>query len=138
MSLEQRRLHIVSTRELTGQNRLDFRSVAPSTPVPGTGYLAQPVTVVVQGRFTDVSRFLGDLRSLVTVQTGRLDTHGRLYSVSEVDLGQADHPGVFPVVKATVTLNAYTYNPATPATTPQLPSTSTPSSSGTVAAGATH
>ena len=50
--------------------------------VLGTGYVQQPLAVVVQGRFGNVSRFLGDLRTLVSVRGGRLDARGRLYSVS--------------------------------------------------------
>ena len=55
----------------------------------GSGYVMHPLSVVVQGRFGDVSRFLGDVRTLVTVRKGRLDSRGRLYSVSQVDVSAA-------------------------------------------------
>ena len=37
---------------------------------------------IVQGRFGNISSFLGDLRTLVSVRGKRLDARGRLYSVS--------------------------------------------------------
>ena len=95
-----------------------------------------PLSVVVQGRFGDVSRFLGDVRTLVTVRKGRLDSRGRLYSVSQVDVSRARLDKKFPVVKATVTLNAYAFSAPVPAT-PAPSTTPDPSSNGTVAAGAT-
>jgi len=124
---------------LAGSNDLAFRSVTPGTEEPGTGFTKQPMTVIVQGRFADFSRFLGDLRSLVTVRRGKLDARGRLYSVSKIDLGAPDGAAAFPVVKATVVLNAYTYSAprVAPPTAPDSSTTTDQSSDGTVAAGAT-
>lgn len=127
---------LLDVNRLAGRNELEFRSIAPSSPVLGTGYMQQPLAVVVQGRFGNISRFLGDLRSLVSVRKGRLDARGRLYSVSQVDMSE---PGEekFPIVQAKVTLNAYTFSAPVPAPA-TVPSTTTDtSSSGTVAAGAT-
>jgi len=115
---------------------LALNSVAPSSQVSGTGYLQQPLEVVVQGRFAKVSRFVGDLQSLVSVRHGRLDARGRLYSVSRVDMSAPDGAR-FPIVKASVTLNAYSFSAPAPATTPDPSTTTDTSSSGTVAAGAT-
>lgn len=128
---------LLDVDRLAGQNRLEFRSITPSGAQMGSGFVTQPLGVVVQGRFGDVSRFLGDLRSLVGVRKGRLDARGRLYSVAGVDLAQPDLGKKFPIVKATVTINAYVFSASAPAATPEQSTTSTPSSSGTVAAGVT-
>lgn len=126
---------ILDVNRIAAKNSLSFRSITPTTPVLGAGTLALPVTVSVQGRFASVSRFLGDLRKIVRVRDGLLDARGRLYSVTQVDLGSPDE-GTFPTVKATVTLNAFAFSAPAPATAP--PTTSTPSAdSGTVAAGVT-
>jgi hypothetical protein len=94
--------------------------------------------VLVQGRFSNLSRFLGDLRTLVSVRGERLDARGRLYSVSGVSITAPDSPAKFPVVKASVKLNAYAFSAPVPTTPEPDPSTSTDTSSdGTVAAGAT-
>lgn len=126
---------ILDVNRLAAKNSLAFRSVTPATQVLGTGTVALPVTVTVQGRFASVSRFLGDLRRIVRVRDGLLDARGRLYSVTTVDLGSPDE-GAFPTVKATVTLNAFAF--AAPAPSAALPPTTTPApDAGTVAAGVT-
>jgi Tfp pilus assembly protein PilO len=130
---------LIDVDRLAHRRSLKFTSLTPSTQALGSGFTQQPIAIVVQGRFGNVSAFLGDLRKLVTVRGGRLDARGRLYSVSKVDLSAPDGTTTFPVVKASVMLNAYSFSAAAP--TPQAPTTTTPdsssSSSGTVAAGAT-
>ncbi len=127
---------LLEVNRLAVKDGLAFNSIKPSGAVPGTGFTLQPLSIVVQGRFGDVSKFLGDVRKLVTVRGGRLDARGRLYSVSQVVVSAPDSPAKFPVVKAALTLNAYSYSPTAPPSS--SPSTSIDaSSSGTVAAGAT-
>jgi hypothetical protein len=134
---------LLDVNRLAKLNGLQFQSLTPQAQIPGTGYVDQPIVVGLQGRFGDVSRFLGNLRSLVSVRHGRLDARGRMYSVSHVEIGAPDGAGSFPIVAAKVTVDAYTFSapaPTTPATGDQsttTPTTTTPSSSGTVAAGAT-
>jgi hypothetical protein len=129
---------LLDVDRLAQSRSLKFTSITPGGTALGTGYTQQPLAVVVQGRFGNVSAFLGDLRSLVTVRRGRLDARGRLYTISKVDVTAPDSPKTFPFVKASVTLNAYSFSATSP--TPAVPTTTTPdssSSSGTVAAGAT-
>jgi hypothetical protein len=126
-------------------NDVQFESISPGTAVPLTGYTVQPVNVVLVGRFADVSSVLREVRSLVRLRKGRLDARGRLFSVDQVTLGQPEGEKQFPVVKASLTLNAFVNGGAAP-----VPETSVeeaeasgaiqstqPSSSGTAAAGAT-
>jgi Tfp pilus assembly protein PilO len=129
---------LLDVNRLAAANALEFRSIAPSAPILGTGYLQQPLDVAVQGRFGDISRFLGDLRALVTVRKSRLDARGRLYSVTRVEMNEPENAKKFPIVQAKVTLNAYSFSAPVPAPAPD-PSTTpegTPPS-GTVAAGVT-
>lgn len=131
---------ILDVDRLAAGHRLTFEGFQPSAVVPVTGYYAQPVTLTVEGRFGDVSKFLSDVRKLVSVKKGRLVVNGRLYSVSEVKLGEPEGDKVYPIVRASILLNAFGLLPAVPATTstatPETDST-TPSSDGTSAAGAT-
>jgi len=130
---------IFDIQRLAARHKLSFTSIQPEpTPVVGDGYTSTSVALEVQGRFSDLSSFLGDLRSLVRVRHGRLDTRGRLYSVDGVNIGAPKDPATFPVVLAKVTLNAFAFSaPAekTTTTTPSTPS-SGQSSSENVAAGA--
>jgi Tfp pilus assembly protein PilO len=126
---------ILDLNRLAARHKLAFTSITPSSPLPATGYIAQPVGVEVQGRFMNVSSFLGELRRLVRVRGGRLDARGRIYSTTNINLTEAESK--FPNVKASVTIESYTFFAPTAAGTPATPSTSsTPSSSATVAAGA--
>lgn len=127
---------LLDVNRLAGRNSLDFSAITPGTEQLGTGFVEQPLSVVVVGRFGDVSHFLGDIRTLVRVRKGRLDARGRLYSVSQVDIAEPDQGKKFPVVKATVTLNAFAFSaPTAPSTTPST--TTDAPVNGTVAAGVT-
>ena len=128
---------VLDLNRISAQNELTFVSITPAPQVLGNGYVQQPLDVVVQGRFGNISSFLGDLRTLVSVRGKRLDARGRLYSVSSVSITAPDSPAKFPFVKAAVKLNAYAFSAPVAKPTPD-PSTSTDTSSdGTVAAGAT-
>ena len=126
---------ILDLNRLAARHDLAFTSIAPGAPLAATGFTAQPVGVEVQGRFTSVSAFLGELRRLVRVRQGRLDARGRIYSTTNINLTEAETK--FPNVKAAVTIESYTFLAPTAAGTPSTtPPSSTPSSSTTVAAGA--
>jgi Tfp pilus assembly protein PilO len=127
---------ILDLNRLAARHKLAFTSIAPGAPLAATGYIAQPVSVEVQGRFTSVSSFLGELRRLVRVHAGRLDARGRIYSTTNINLTEAETK--FPNVKADVTIESYTFFAPTAAGTPATPPpSSTPSANATVAAGAT-
>lgn len=128
---------LLDVNRLAVRHELEFNSVLPGAAELRTGYLAQPLGLVVQGRYSDVSRFLGDLRRLVRVRKGRLDARGRAYSASDVTISEADGGLQFPNVKAAITVQSYTFQ-ATPAGTDAgTPDTGTTSPDGTVAAGVT-
>ena len=124
---------ILALNRLAKSHKLSLDGIQPSSPVAQTGYNVQPVSVTVQGRFSAVSSFLRDLRRLVDVHKRSLRATGRLFSVDQFSLGQPDNKRSFPDVKATFTIDAFTFVGGLPV----VPSTTTPAaSSGTVAAGA--
>jgi len=124
-------------------SKVDFESISPGAPLPSTGYTAQPVTVVVEGSFLDVTKFLHRARTLVSVQRGRLIASGRLFAIDGIQI--AEGTDQFPQVKATVTIVAFVNAgaPAAPAAgtdttaTTTTTTTTTPAPSGASAAGAT-
>jgi Tfp pilus assembly protein PilO len=123
---------------LAGNRGITVTSIAPSAQVPANAYAVQPLAVTLEGRFSNVSGFLGDVRRLVRVRKSTLDVRGRLFSVDDVAFGQPDAPKKFPSVKATVTLDAFLFTgqPAAGTATGTEPAPDTQPSSGTVAAGA--
>jgi len=126
---------IFSLNRLAQARHLSFEAIQPMAPVAQTGFNVQPINVTVQGRFSAVTAFLGDLRRMVNVHRKALVASGRLFSVDQVSFGQPDDNKSFPDVKAQLVVDAFTFvggtlgTPTTP-TTPTAPS-------GTEAAGAT-
>lgn len=125
---------ILTLNRVAAGHHLEFNSITPSGVVPQTGFNVQPLTIVLQGRFADVSSFLGDVRTLVNVHRRHLAATGRLFAIDGVEFAQPDVKGkTFPNVKATLTVDAFTFAGGT-LTTPANPTP--PGTPGTVAAGA--
>ena len=100
---------------LAAQAGVSLDTVTPAPPVAGSGYDAVPVTVVVDGRFFAVERFLHLVRTQVQVEPTKLEARGRLFSVEGVQLEQAEPA---PNVTATFTVKTFYYTgQAVPVTT---------------------
>lgn len=119
------------------RHKLTLWSLAPAAPVAGFGVLQRPYAVTLEGRFTDVSRFLRDLRTLVGVKGGRLKVAGRTYAIDELQLAESETGSKFPIVAATLTVNAYSFTGPPPAQDGSTTTTTSTTSTETVAAGAT-
>jgi Tfp pilus assembly protein PilO len=126
---------LLDVDRLAGKHDLTFWSLTPQAPFVGAGVIQQPYGVVLEGRFGDVSRFVRDLRKLVVVKRGRLDVRGRVYAIDQVELQEPEGAKKFPVVKASLNVNAYSYDGGAVPSGDASQSTTTPT--GTVAAGAT-
>ncbi len=127
---------ILDLDRIAKRNGLTFWSLSPQRPLATTGALQQPFDVELEGRFTDVSRFLRDIRKLVAVKGGRLVVNGRVYAIDKLSLEEPTSGKKFPIVKASVTVNAYSFTPVAP-TADGATTTTTTTSTGSVAAGAT-
>lgn len=94
--------------------------VSIQTVTPGgqialpTGYGALPVTVALEGSFSDVSSFLSKLRQQVRVGKKSLYVTGRLLVPNQVQMTSKDAK----TVTATLTLDAFIYGVAPPAPPP--------------------
>lgn len=128
---------ILDLDRVAKSNGLTFWSVTPVQAVPTADVLQQPYDVVLEGRFTNVSRFLGQVRKLVAVKGGRLAVQGRLYTVDQLKLEEPQTGATFPIVRATVRVNAFSFTPVVPAPGTTDSTTTTTTETGTVAAGAT-
>lgn len=97
-------------------------SIAPDEPdVDAAGATRVPVVVAVSGSYRKILRFMRSTRQLVTVRGGKLQATGRLFSVQGIELSESS-AGSFPLLDATITLDAYAYDgpivPPTPTTPP--------------------
>jgi len=130
---------LLELSRIADETGIRFKSITPQPALPTAGYQVVPIDVAFDGSFYALSDFLFRLRTLVTVRRGELHAAGRLFSVSSVDFSESDRG--FPLLAATLKLNAYVYglNVAggavpPPATTP--PATTTePPPAGTEATG---
>jgi Tfp pilus assembly protein PilO len=113
-------------------------SITPkeSEPIAGTP-TAIPVVVTAEGSFRQVTRFVTRARELVRVRGGDVHATGRLFAVQAVELTESNARG-FPLLDATITLNAFVYDgPIVPVTPPPPAEGDDATSTGATAAGAT-
>ena len=109
---------------------ITFESISPQTSVPISGYQAMPIQLNFRGNFYDLADFLYRLRSLVTVNAGRLDATGRLFEIDTLTFNQG--PAKFPQIQANLVIDAFVYAaaPAAPPT-PAAPAATTTTSTDT-------
>ena len=103
---------VLDLSRLATKNGLVLVSLTPQSPVAGQGFETLPVEAVVQGRFAEVSSFLRRVRKRVGLRNGRVELHGRLYTVDKVDFASGSDAGSR-ALRATLTLNAYRYGTST-------------------------
>jgi Tfp pilus assembly protein PilO len=106
---------MLEINRLAGLHGITFRSITSEAPVPATSYMVHPFEVTLEGRFANVSSFLGDLRKLVRVKKQKIDVRGRLFAVDTLALSKPDGEKKFPTVKAVVTLDAFNFTGVAPA-----------------------
>jgi len=105
---------------LAADTGIVFDSITPQAVASQSGYQVVPVQVVFHGNFYDLADLLYRLRTLVTVNGGRLDATGRLFAVDTVDF--AEGKGGFPEIQANLLIDAFVYGTGT-ATGPATAST---------------
>ena len=130
---------MLEVSRLAARSGVTFESLTPAQPVLAQGYNVQPLGVIVNGRYGEISTFMRDLRRLVTVRKGQLDASGRLFAIDNIELTEQETLK-FPNVKASVTLDAFVYAGGVvtdPDGTTPSDTTTPPAPTGAVAAGAT-
>jgi Tfp pilus assembly protein PilO len=112
---------ILELNQLATGSGISFDEIAPQTPATDTAFDVEPITVQFTGNFYNLSDFLLRLRNLVRVEHGRLLARGRIFAVSDLAFAEAQEK--FPIVTATMTVNAFV--PA-PQQSPASTASSTP------------
>ncbi len=113
---------ILELNDLARRAGIRFDSISPEATVVQSGYEVQPIGVVFQGRFLELSEFLLQLKSLVLIRNQQLLATGRLFTVDKITFTQGD--GGFPNISAALTIDAYIYTGAAlPTTTTSTTST---------------
>jgi Tfp pilus assembly protein PilO len=128
---------VLELSRLAKSSKVTLRSISTQETVAVAGAPTTiPVVVTVGGSFFQITKFLQQARTLVTVRRGQLRATGRLFTVQNVELVESATDG-FPQLDGTITLNAYVYDgPITPVEVPTLPESELPPT-GQAAAGGT-
>jgi Tfp pilus assembly protein PilO len=96
-----------------------FDSITPGDSADAGGYMRQPIDVIFDGSFYELSDFLYRVRTLVSVHNGRLRATGRLFTVRTLSFVESEQG--FPQIRATLGVDAYVYGTGAatpPAATP--------------------
>ena len=101
---------LLELSRIAEETGIRFRSITPQSALALPGYQVVPIDVTFDGSFYALSDLLFRLRTLVTVRRGELHAAGRLFSVASVDFAESDRG--FPLLAATLKLNAYVYGQA--------------------------
>jgi len=130
---------LLELSQLARDTGISFETIAPEPAVGIGSYSVVPISVTFNGNFYDLADFLYRLRSLVTVNAGRLDATGRLFEVDTLSFNEG--PAKFPQIQASLVIDAFVYaaapaappTPAAPAATTTSATTTTTGGSGTSA-----
>ena len=121
---------LLELSQLARDTGISFETIAPQAAVGIGSYSVVPISVTFNGNFYDLADFLYRLRSLVTVNAGRLDATGRLFEIDTLTFNQG--PAKFPQIQANLVIDAFVYAaaPAAPPT-PAAPAATTTTSTDT-------
>jgi Tfp pilus assembly protein PilO len=127
---------VLELSRLAKRSGVALRAITPDAPLSAVGGPTLiPVIVSVGGSYANITRFLRNTRQLVRVRDGSIHAKGRLFTIESVSLVESVTRR-FPMLDATVALNAYVYDgPIVQAEVPTPESEEELSTSGTSAAG---
>ena len=110
---------LLELSRIAGETGITFSSISPQGSVAASSYQSIPIDLVFDGNFYELSDFLFRLRTLVGVRHGELHSTGRRVAVKS--LAFAESVKGFPDITASLTVNAYVYGTAEPATSLPVP-----------------
>lgn len=118
---------LLTVDELATASGVKVTALSPTNATQAQGYEVLPVSLTLSGTYASITRFLQNLRTLVSVRHQTLEARGRLFSVTQL----AITPGTTgQKVTATATVDAYVFG-----TLPGATSLATSASSSTTTTG---
>jgi hypothetical protein len=116
---------LLELNRVARESGIRFDSISSaSEPSDSGGYLRQPIELIFEGNYYELSDFLYRLRSLVSVRGGELAATGRLFSVRSLAFNEGE--GGFPQIKATLNVDAFVYGTGAPAAPGAAPPPASP------------
>jgi hypothetical protein len=121
---------LLELSRIARETGITFKSIIPGATGAATSFRVQPIELTFEGDFYSLSDFLYRLRTLVGVNSGRLNARGRLFTIDKLAFTEGDDG--FPQVAAALTVSAYLYGtgptagaPTSPPPAPTAPTTTT-------------
>jgi hypothetical protein len=114
---------LIELNRIARDTGIRFESISPQEAVDAGGYLRQPIDLVFEGNYYELSDFLYRVRTLVSVHGGELRATGRLFTVRSLSFVEGERR--FPQIKATLSVDAYVYGTGAPAATAPAPAPAT-------------
>jgi hypothetical protein len=116
---------LLELSRIAKETGITFKSIVPGATASLTSFRVQPIELTFEGDFYSLSDFLYRVRSLVGVDSGRLNAKGRLFTIDKLAFTEGDDG--FPQVAAALTVSAYLYGTGPTVGAPAAPpATSTP------------
>jgi hypothetical protein len=115
---------LLELNRIARETGIRFESITPQDGADAGGYLRQPIDLVFEGNFYELSDFLYRLRTLVSVHGGELRATGRLFTVRTLSFVEGER--TFPQIKATLGVDAYVYGTGDPSAAPTPPAEPAP------------
>ena len=112
---------ILELNSIAGASGIRFVSIQPQPQAAAGAYRTLPIALTFEGNYYDLTDFIYRLRSLVRVDDGALTANGRLYTLDQIDLHEAEEG--FPSIEAVLIVSAYAFGPGSsaPAAPPAAP-----------------
>ena len=120
---------LLELSQLARDSGIRFDSISPQPSTVIGSYQVLPISVTFNGNFYNLADFLYRLRTLVSVNGGRLDATGRLFSVDTLTFNE--NPLKFPQIQAALLIDAFVYGTGAPAPAVAPPVTDTTTTSTT-------
>jgi hypothetical protein len=114
---------LLELSRIARETGITFKSIIPGATGAASSFRVQPIELTFEGDFYSLSDFLYRVRSLVGVNSGRLNAKGRLFTIDKLAFTEGDDG--FPQVAAALTVSAYLYGSGTTAGAPTSPPAST-------------
>jgi hypothetical protein len=115
---------LLELARIAKETGITFKSIVPGATASLTSFRIQPIELTFEGDFYSLSDFLYRVRSLVGVNSGRLNAKGRLFTIDKLAFTEGDDG--FPQVAAALTVSAYLYGSGPVAGAPVAPPPTAP------------
>jgi hypothetical protein len=110
---------LLELSRIARETGITFKSIIPGATGAAASFRVQPIELTFEGDFYSLSDFLYRVRSLVGVNSGRLNAKGRLFTIDKLAFTEGDDG--FPQVAAALTVSAYLYGTGSTAGAPASP-----------------